>query len=653
MLHQLDYISFLCGFSFLLLVTMLWELQPRAADNLPWRWLAAFGLLYGAGEWLEMLAFDLEVTPVFHALGLALLATSFLLLLEFSRRGWQVQGGRVIGWWVYPPLLGLAGLGVLAGMNGLNATIRYALGLPGGLLAAGVLWRATWRLDTRQRWPFGLIALALLVYGPATGLSAPYAAFFPAATLNHDTFLAVAGFPLQLIQTLCALTAATGAWMAYRQPGNTVVHPGGLQRWSISVAIVALLAGGAWAANWRGQLADMEMRSRLLSQAKEIAQAIDPDAIMALSFTAADKTNVQFQRLRSQMIAYGQSTLSRYGGTVRYFSIYSMAIRDGSIIFGPENIDEQDPTASPPGTVYEHPPAQVRAAFQTRQPQTAGPYTDEYGTFVSGFAPVLAPRSGEVLLVVGLDLMADQWQAQIARQRLIPILFTAAIILILLVGSSALHWRERQSPVRQRWLWQIETLLTAACGLVLTAGLAFLAQNGETRSLREIFLLLAQGQAVSVEEAIQDIKDQLAALARLCEDNPQLTRATFQAYAGPLTTITAVQALEWIPRVPAVERDKIELEAFQQGLQHFTLFEKDSHGDKIPLTGRPVYYPVLFVEPLAGNEGAVGYDLNSEPVRRTALEAAARTGLSTATDPLIFVQETGRPAIPALMHRRQ
>ena len=39
------------------------------------------------------------------------------------------------------------------------------------------------------------------------------------------------------------------------------------------------------------------------------------------------------------------------------------------------------------------PQSSVQAVLQTGRPQTAGPYTDEYGVFVSAFAPVPAPRS--------------------------------------------------------------------------------------------------------------------------------------------------------------------------------------------------------------------------------------------------------------------
>ena len=55
---------------------------------------------------------------------------------------------------------------------------------------------------------------------------------------------------------------------------------------------------------------------------------------------------------------------------------------------------------------------------------------------------------------------------------------------------------------------------------------------------------------------------------------------------------------------------------------------------------RPEYFPVLFVQPYAGNEIAVGYDTASSPTRREALQHAAATGEAIASQRITLVQET-------------
>jgi hypothetical protein len=187
---------------------------------------------------------------------------------------------------------------------------------------------------------------------------------------------------------------------------------GRIARW-VYLPLLILVIGSGWLlAEWHGQVMDAEVRERLLRQAMEIARSLDPEQVKALTFTAADRGTPEFERIRELMIAYGRFIQQR--------SLYSMALRDGVLVFGPENLAEEDPMASPPGTVYQEPSPEDFAVFQSGRPTTTGPFTDEYGTFVTALAPVLDPRSGEVLMVVGLDLPTAEWQA-----RLVPVAATS------------------------------------------------------------------------------------------------------------------------------------------------------------------------------------------------------------------------------------
>jgi PAS domain S-box-containing protein len=629
--NQLDYIFFIYGCAFIFLATVCYPLSWRKAYALPWSWLAAFGMLHGVNEWLDMLALSLGDAPVFKIIRLAIMALSYLSLMEFGRRFWMAQGGRVLGWWAYLPLLLLAALGGLAGIDGLNASCRYTLALPGALLAGWALLQAAKRKQSGQRWQLGLAAAAFLVYAPAAGLIVPKAAFFPASILNQDTVFDALGLPIQVIRTVCAIAIATGIWLEYRQISTAKEQQGRIPSWLIPVTIMLLLVTGWRTTNWQEEKLDLDMREQLLSRATATAQTINLNRIKSLSFTASDKTNPSFLRLRGQMIAYGRAINQR--------NIYCLAMRNGEIVFGPNTLNRKDPLAAAPGTVYKSPPPELCAVFSTGRSITGGPYKDEYGNFISAFAPVLDPRTSEVLMVVGFDVPADIWISHIERQRLLPILFILAMVAVLLIGSNFLKWRESIHAERPRLLLYSEAILTAVFGLLLTAYLAFLAQDENLRSRQIIFSQLGNGQATSIWETICDIQNhQMGDLAALLETGEQVTQDMFQAYAGPLEDNTTVQAFEWVLRVPAAEKEKVELNLRRKGLEDFTIFQFDQRGEIVPVSPRHTYYPVLYVAPLADNQRLVGFDLGSEPMQRKALEEAARTGLPTATDPLNMVQ---------------
>ena len=102
-----------------------------------------------------------------------------------------------------------------------------------------------------------------------------------------------------------------------------------------------------------------------------------------------------------------------------------------------------------------------------------------------------------------------------------------------------------------------------------------------------------------------------------------------------------MQALEWIPRVPEADRERFESAAKQDGFSEFQFIERAGDGRMTRAAGRPDYFPVYYLEPFAGNEAALGFDLGSSSTRLEALNRARDTGEMVATARITLVQETG------------
>ena len=84
----------------------------------------------------------------------------------------------------------------------------------------------------------------------------------------------------------------------------------------------------SWVAGqWWSRQTDAELRRDLLRQAVDVARTLDPALVTQLSFTAADANTPAFEYLRRQMVALNQYLPQ--GG------IYTMARRDGHLVFGP------------------------------------------------------------------------------------------------------------------------------------------------------------------------------------------------------------------------------------------------------------------------------------------------------------------------------
>ena len=156
-----------------------------------------------------------------------------------------------------------------------------------------------------------------------------------------------------------------------------------------------------------------------------------------------------------------------------------------------------------------------------------------------------------------------------------------------------------------------------------------------------------QSSALRAELAIQNtISSKLNSLYALRDafavSNQHMSRNGFKILASSVYERTkGMQALEWIPRVSKEERLAYKLRAQKEGLPNFMIKEPDGKGGMKKAEESDEYYPVYYVEPLSGNEKAVGFNLASNPARREALKKALGTGGMVASSRIRLVQEKG------------
>ncbi|MBF0381368.1 MAG: CHASE domain-containing protein [Magnetococcales bacterium] len=108
----------------------------------------------------------------------------------------------------------------------------------------------------------------------------------------------------------------------------------------------------------------------------------------------------------------------------------------------------------------------------------------------------------------------------------------------------------------------------------------------------------------------------------------------------PLNNHKDIRALEFIPRVMDIQRGDFENDARDIGFSDFRIKERNEQGVMVLAKRREEYFPVYFVEPIKGNEMALGFDLASEPVRRNAIDLARDSGKTVITGRIKLVQET-------------
>ncbi len=209
---QLDFIFYFYGLAFLLLGATCWAISRRYPGERYWTMLAAFGLIHGTGEWLDLSALILGDSPAYQFVRIIVMTASFVFLAEFGRL--QVASvSWVPGRWAYLPILSLIVLvWQFVGLTEAGVASRYTLGFLGGLGASIALGRRARRLSGPGRSYAIAAALGLTLYSIAAGLVVPAAPFWPADVVNYAGFTALTGVPIQLIRAVLACWIALGVW---------------------------------------------------------------------------------------------------------------------------------------------------------------------------------------------------------------------------------------------------------------------------------------------------------------------------------------------------------------------------------------------------------------------------------------------------------
>ena len=199
-----------------------------------------------------------------------------------------------------------------------------------------------------------------------------------------------------------------------------------------------------------------------------------------------------------------------------------------------------------------------------------------------------------------------------------------------------------QSPLKKAthligWTWAFVLV-----GVVSGSFAYHQVEHQQFNSSQNVLRQLSQQVAISLGQHLKANESALTSISALFTGFKQVSREQFKTFISmALADNAAIQALEWIPRVPNIARETFEQAAKADGLNAFS-FVQLKDGRMITDQDRPEYYPVYFVEPLAGNLKALGFNLASNPVRKAALEQARDTASIISSARITLVQEKSK-----------
>lgn len=188
---------------------------------------------------------------------------------------------------------------------------------------------------------------------------------------------------------------------------------------------------------------------------------------------------------------------------------------------------------------------------------------------------------------------------------------------------------------------RISIAIAIVIALALTVVAHYLVRTWEQTVIDSEFERRSNNHMAVLQTTIDQHIELLESLAGLYAASEHVKRTEFNQFVQPiLTRHPEIQGFGWDPRVRHSERTAFEAAARQEGLRDFQITEMDETGKKVPAKRRNEYVPVFYLEPLTGNEQALGYDIASEDARREALDNARDSGEAVTTGWVRLVQET-------------
>lgn len=154
---------------------------------------------------------------------------------------------------------------------------------------------------------------------------------------------------------------------------------------------------------------------------------------------------------------------------------------------------------------------------------------------------------------------------------------------------------------------------------------------------------VAKAAASALDRTIVSHLEALEGVRGLFLASEYISAAEFAAYtASPLERLPGLHAVSWNPVLSGSAISEFENhQRTAERIDGFTATEKAADGSLVPVALREQHVLVGYIEPLAANRTALGFDILSNPTRAMSIRAAFEKGTLQATAPIDLVQETG------------
>lgn len=188
---------------------------------------------------------------------------------------------------------------------------------------------------------------------------------------------------------------------------------------------------------------------------------------------------------------------------------------------------------------------------------------------------------------------------------------------------------------------RLYTWLIALAGIGVAVFAALLARDHALQAADEGLRREVAARAAALDAAASRHAQMVRSLAAFITTRDNVSAADFRLFVEAMRGDAAgVQALQWMPYVAGGQRSAFE-QAARADFPGYQVTEQVGQWVVGEAEQRDAYFPVRLVEPVAGNEAALGHDLASGPLEADALARALANRDLAVTERMVLLQEEG------------
>lgn len=231
-------------------------------------------------------------------------------------------------------------------------------------------------------------------------------------------------------------------------------------------------------------------------------------------------------------------------------------------------------------------------------------------------------------LISGSQVLFTWWNWYVGDT--LGVLVFTPLVLSLVIRNNEL-WKER----RRRMLIPLLIIL----GLAYSAFYSTASWENKT----QLENIKSDGEVISdrISDRLLTHREVLASLRHFVEATPDFGFKQFENFTKvTLADNPDIFGMSFNDLITDKERDEFEkLMTKKSPLGDFKITERNLNKQFVKAAIRSEYVPVRYIVPLDKNKFAVGYDINSDPMRRDAIQRALAKDNMVATAPIQLVQE--------------